>query len=584
MWKRRTKQNLISIVLFVFLLILIAWGQSSSGLGGFRRIHASFVSDVLMYLYVLVFVLFMASCVLLFTGKPVFTLSLTIIIVSVLVLISKLKYMYLETKFIFSDLYFQLSFGSEFKFFFDHYRELVLILAISLLVAFVLGIIMYKVDNNKVKIKYRVILFVPSVVSASLANDLVLRPTDKRDVFFRVAYTNEHLSDFIISAFAFPAAIAAPMAIGRHVAPPALTETPAITVRPAANGIGKRPNIIVVLHESSVDPSLYVIGDQYRVDSRFFASGDEKTRRLQVKAYGGGTWISEYGFLLGLDMSYFGDRAMYLGIFSEGKFRNAFPDVLKNLGYKTIANYPSPLSFMNTGRFYRSIGFETVYSPSDMNLFIGPKQWPRDREYYNFLLNDMQAMRAAGDARPVFYFVWTTATHYPYNYPLFKDVRTDEITTGDEFAEFARRQRIAADDLLWLEGQLKSRFPDESFVVAGFGDHHPRITQPYFSRNRPEVFHPRDPNETTRTTYYRLNAIGFAPDYGALTERIEIGFLGESILGFARLPLDPASVIRQRLRQECDGKWADCALSEFLDKANAELASGPDGVFAPARR
>jgi hypothetical protein len=127
--------------------------------------------------------------------------------------------------------------------------------------------------------------------------------------------------------------------------------------------------------------------------------------------------------------------------------------------------------------------------------------------------------------------LWTLATHYPYKSPAFPDVRAAEIVAGDQAAEFARRQRIAADDLAWFERQLAADFPGESFLVVGFGDHQPKITESYFSRGAGSPLRPVDAAETRFLTYFRVDGVNFEPRYDALSPKASIGYLGEMILG-----------------------------------------------------
>lgn len=311
----------------------------------------------------------------------------------------------------------------------------------------------------------------------------------------------------------------------------------------------------------------------------FFASGDGKRRRLNVETYGGRTWISEYGFLLGLNASYLGPTYEFLGMVQAGKFQNTLPQRLAELGYVTVANYPSPLSFMNTGRFYRSLGFDVLNNPETLGLRIIENNRPRDREYYQRVLEDIQSRTDRQDRRPGFYFVWSTATHYPYWKPMFPDVRSNEIVQGDQAAEFARRQRIANDDLKWFQRELGRKFPSQKFVLAGFGDHHPIITSDYFDVNAAPNVRPRDETETLHRTYYRIVGINFDPDYASLTDEIEIGYLADSIMSAARLPLGPSFAARAWLRRRCLGLWLTCPETPAVVQTNSMLSEGPSSIF-----
>jgi phosphoglycerol transferase MdoB-like AlkP superfamily enzyme len=258
---------------------------------------------------------------------------------------------------------------------------------------------------------------------------------------------------------------------------------------------------------------------------------------------------------------------------------NTLPMELVRLGYRTVANYPSSLSFMNTGSFYRSIGFTTVNAPDDTKIFSTEHLRPRDLEYYDFIVGDIAARRASGDASPLFYFTWTMATHYPYAEPAFPELRPDEFVEGNHVAEYARRQRIAADDLASFEKRLEQEFPGEPFLVVGFGDHHPVITYGYFEDADAPYLKRRAAGETASKTYYRVDGINFEPDYNALSDDIEIGFLADSILAAARLPMSESFAARAWLRHNCGGRWSTCEDHATTDIANYYLSNGSTSLF-----
>jgi hypothetical protein len=258
-----------------------------------------------------------------------------------------------------------------------------------------------------------------------------------------------------------------------------------------------------------------------------------------------------------------------------GKFQHTLVDDLRMNGYEVAANYPSALSFQNTERFYKSIGFQSVRR-------VEPIETNRDREYYEFAMDRLAESIARDPDRPTFQMIWTAATHYPYRNAAFPNVRAGEIVSGDQPAEFARRQRIAADDLRWLGDALAKRFPDERFLVVGFGDHHPKITAGYFTGSDEFDFRERDPGETLLTTYFRVAGVNFAPDYAALSARSSIGYLGEMMLGAARLPVSRATLVRRWLRLRCDGLWSSCDDRQAVLSANRLLTTGSTALITPA--
>ncbi|WP_156318453.1 sulfatase-like hydrolase/transferase [Rhizobium sp. AAP43] len=524
----------------------------------------------LIYLGLLIFI----------TRRIIFSTAIVILTFGTLLAISRTKLSYLGVRLSYQDLYYYLRDYSEVSFFIDHYFGLALLLGATAFLVPLAAYVVFQLDGNHVRRG----LSIPAIslgVCLVIIGWTAVTPQVKADIFFRSAYDQRHFSTLFISAVAFSEAIARPMEI---MAPqPDLATAPPLKLsdlpQPSTAQEDEYPDIIAILHESSVDPGIYFDGERYQVPSDFFASGDGVRRRLHVETFGGRTWISEYGFLLGLNASYLGPTYEFLGIIREGKFKNTLPARLQELGYTTIANYPSPPTFMNTGRFYKTLGFEVINDPKKLGLKIIENNRPRDRAYFERVIAEIEERGIEPNGRPAFYFVWTTATHYPYRQPMHPDIRANEIMAGDDGAEFARRQRIARDDLKWFEGELKTKFPNKKFLVVGFGDHHPLITAGYFSE-KPELnFRPKDAKETNTMTYYRINGINFEPDYKRLNDEIEIGFLADSIMAAARLPLGPSFAVRSWLRQRCNGQWLKCPDATAVRQVNTLLSKGPTSLF-----
>jgi phosphoglycerol transferase MdoB-like AlkP superfamily enzyme len=531
------------------------------------------------YLYMLLnsisFSLLVASLSLLITKRLIFSLAASAIVTAALAALSKTKYYYLQQKLLFSDFAYQLREVAEIKFFLQNYTLPATVAAATLLLVIGVAAAVYIADKSRVKRVVALPLLIASLALVEAAWQKVL-PLDRDTVFAHAGANSRHLSNFLVSIRMFVVHANEPFSLGGNKT---VSASPKIETHKSNPAV--RPHIIVILHESSVDPAIYLEGNQYVVRSDFFTSGDEQRRRLNVKAYGGKTWISEHGLLLGADVSYFSSRKDFLGIVAAGKFKNSLPHELRSLGYRTVANYPSPTTFLNTGKFYQSLGFEKVFSEKEMNLEIklgGAR--PRDLDYYKFMIEDLaRNQKDLKEPEPSFYFLLTSATHYPWNYKEFPGVRDSEYIAGDDAVEYSRRQRIAADDLASFKASLAERFPGQPFIVAGFGDHHPLITHNYVHDWEMRNKRKRDPAEHMWRTYYHIGGINYSPNYQALSHEIEIGFLGESVLSAANLPLSGSYQIRRWLREKCGGRWADCSDLESLNAANAQLSDGPFAIF-----
>lgn len=324
---------------------------------------------------------------------------------------------------------------------------------------------------------------------------------------------------------------------------------------------GGYPDIIVILHESTVDPERFKKGPAYAVDRDFFRSSDGTQRQLIVETFGGATWISEYGLLLGISTHHFGQIRTNLGSLLEGPRIGALPYYLKSKGYSTTALYAANINFANTKNFYQSIGFDKVYDDQDL-------KFDSDSSIYSFLLRKIRDARANGKRGPAFYFVITAATHFPYNFTILPARRTTEIRSDDDWAEYSRRLRIGADDFRTLEARLGEEFKGDRFLVVGFGDHQPFITRPFYSNPGAQA---DVRSNAMYESFYRANGVNYVPRLDDIPQRLEIGLLGTSILKMAGLPLDQGFAPRAALLRQCGGLIVRCADQKAVLDFNASI-------------
>ena len=317
------------------------------------------------------------------------------------------------------------------------------------------------------------------------------------------------------------------------------------------------PNSIVILHESMVAPGRFNSEPQHHVPAHLFTSSDGSRRKLIVETFGGGTWISEYGLHLGVSTHHFGDVRSYLGHALDGKVNHSLERYLRSLGYSSVALYSADRNFANTANFYKSLGFDDVFDPMD----TGAAPSSRDKTLYEFLMRDLKNRRQKGDHRPMFYFVLTVATHFPYTYAAQPDARPDEIALGDEWAEYSRRVRISLDDLEEFKRALASQFPDEQFLLVGFGDHQPFLMRSFYPRKvrREQVGADELKASPHYDSFFRVEGVHFTPTLRAIPQEAEIGFLSTIIALAAGLPLDESFRSRSDLMKRCNGLLFRCS-------------------------
>ena len=161
------------------------------------------------------------------------------------------------------------------------------------------------------------------------------------------------VSDFINYGFMESAA-----AIPEHLNVPAMD-----SCHPA----GRRPNIIMIHDELSFDIRE---AEGVKVPAGYgshFKSYDGKERRFLAESNGGPSWFTEYNVLAGLSARSFGRFAYFVTRIAAGRVERGLPLALRRCGYGTISLYPAYGGFMSARSFQTSTGIEHFYDARDLN-------------------------------------------------------------------------------------------------------------------------------------------------------------------------------------------------------------------------
>lgn len=319
-----------------------------------------------------------------------------------------------------------------------------------------------------------------------------------------------------------------------------------------------KPTIISILHESSFNTALFPIQCGGTQPEALYTSGNGKRYDLRVETYGGATWLTEYGLMLGISTYYFGDARSFIGYTMENRVKDSLPRQLNQDGYETVALYPSPKQFVNTGEFYRSLGIGKLLDYTDLGA---TSELERDRFYYAKAIEQIRAHKASGSKAPLALFLWTMASHGPYDHTIHQEVAPDgaSICAKDgPWSEYIRRMLMAEDDLAWFSEQLKAEFPDEPFMLVGFGDHQPFLSQEFL---KPASAGTRLPtkNSVGYQTFFRITGVNYEPDWSSVPASIDTPFLGNVMMRAARLPRHGFYNDRDKLMELCGGRYNDCA-------------------------
>jgi len=326
------------------------------------------------------------------------------------------------------------------------------------------------------------------------------------------------------------------------------------TCRPAA----KPPHIILIHDESSFDirmaPGIKV-PDGY---GAHFKSFDGKERNFLVEGNGGPSWYTEYNVLEGLSARTFGRFAYFVTRIAAGRVHRGLPAALRRCGYSTFSLYPALGAFMSARSFQATTGVQSFYDQHDLGA--------RDIEPDSFFFDAAAKMIAQEHAHgPMFVFVYLAANHFPWDFRYRPDLMPQWKDLGNvpPVDEYLRRKAISAQDYADFLARLKRQFPDESFLLVRFGDHQPDfasfIVDPSLDDNgvaqRLMAYDPR-----YFTTYYAIDAINFKPvDVSSALDTLEGPYLPLVVQEAAGLPLDPSFTEQKKIMVRCNGLFYGCA-------------------------
>jgi phosphoglycerol transferase MdoB-like AlkP superfamily enzyme len=236
------------------------------------------------------------------------------------------------------------------------------------------------------------------------------------------------------------------------------------------------PNIVVVLAESTFDP-----GAVFRLEGEWndelFRAGESTaaTGLLRVNAVGGGTWITEFETIVGLDTRLFGYAGMYSHASLSPFVDRSIATYLRDRGYHTWAFFPHGGEFYNARNAYANYGFENILDSRD----LGKGDW---------LANDVGMASSVAETlgaepqQPFFAYVLFLENHAPHDcgmdegaaFPVrFAD--TGDFEPNCALHDYLRRlgsTTAAVRSLVGYLGAIEAR-TGRPFVLLVFGDHQP---------------------------------------------------------------------------------------------------------------
>ncbi len=352
-----------------------------------------------------------------------------------------------------------------------------------------------------------------------------------------------------------------------EAAPSASPRPPILSLAQASCAPADKPPHIVLIHEESVFPP--EIFPKLAYDKRLdamFRSFDGRTRHMRVETYGGASWLTEFSVMTGLSSRSFGGIRNFLQTYMVGRLSDTLPQALSHCGYRNVLFYPMLKTFISSASFYTSIGIKEIFDARDQQ---SNTPFERDRFYFGNALKNLEDHVAASKA-PLFTFIETMSTHWPYHETFFPEEKVPGGGEGvdAEMNEFLRRLWLSKSDLEDFRAQLAARFPKERFLVVHYGDHHPVATRQLLGfppQNEAEDVE-LAPNSPGYITYFAITGVNFTPRTLPVMDPIDVAYLPALIIYAAGLPLPDSYTERLRLMKDCNGRYYDCSdRNEILD-------------------
>jgi hypothetical protein len=324
---------------------------------------------------------------------------------------------------------------------------------------------------------------------------------------------------------------------------------------PVSNDNSKA-DIIAILHESAFDltsikgcPTYFCNINLFKEDANTIQSGF-----LKVHSFGGGTWLSEFAFLTGLDHRVFGDNGVYAPYTVTPRLNNSLIKNLKDQGYRTIAINPINGDFLHASEAYKHLGFDEIYASEQLGF---SDEWldVYDAHVYE---KAIEFIKKSDPHTPLFVFMLTIQNHGPHNSYLNHNepiVALNEDFQPKDLLEVYRQRYVQSiTDIAQFEKFLLQR--KKKTVVVRFGDHQPsfggKVEDLEF--NYPPSFNPKDKNYFTK---YIIKT-NFRSRHFYSSSHQDISLLSSDALKQAGVEMNQLFRANQTLKKKCHGLYLDC--------------------------
>src|SRR3982074_594860 len=137
-----------------------------------------------------------------------------------------------------------------------------------------------------------------------------------------------------------------------------------------------------------------------------FKSFDGKERKFLAESNGGPSWFTEYNVLAGLSSRSFRPVFFFVTRIASGRVERGLPLALRRCGYSTMSLYPAYGAFMSARSFQTTTGIQRFLDARD----LGARDVEPDGFFYDKAL---QLISEQPVNTPLFTFVYLAANHFP---------------------------------------------------------------------------------------------------------------------------------------------------------------------------
>ncbi len=322
--------------------------------------------------------------------------------------------------------------------------------------------------------------------------------------------------------------------------------------QPTPNGV--RPDIVLLLQESTVDPRLYKVPTPGVLPHLAMFDQDSKVKAhslMRVQTFGGGTWLSEFAALTGLRSDDFGamKNAVFYSVIDH--VNDSLFKQMKDNGYYTVVLTPFNKSAYNAGHAYSMMGVDKIIQPQELGYpgDISENLWHIST---GDILSYVKKLLGSQTDKPIFVYALTMYEHGPYDASHHDDYQLASVVKNEgsagkfsHYVEKIKNSDIALKDFFQFVDQRK-----RPTMFMYFGDHQPAIDWANgYTSPLPDAMH---------LSQFSLRDNFNLPPVSDLGQVTDIAFLGGILLEQAQLKVSPFYQANIDMRHLCKGELNDC--------------------------